>query len=693
MTRSLARALLDPQTIAIYGASADASKHTSRPQRYLRQHGFTGRLVPINPRRTEVFGEPAFPDLRSANVRADHAFVMLSTANVVQAVRECGELGVPVVTVLSDGFAETGEAGRQRQEDLVRIAREGNVRIIGPNCLGVVNTHAGVVLCANAMFESDHLIHGSLGLISQSGSMLGSLFSRARARNIGFSKMISVGNEADVGVGELVDMLVDDPQTEAILLFLEALRDAPRLAHAARRAHAAGKPVIAYKLGRSRVGSTLSATHTGAMAGSDEAAAAFFRDNGIVRVNVVEGLLEIAPLLKGVQPRRRNRVAVMTTTGGGAATVVDPLGLTGVEIVPPTAAVRERLQQQGITIADAPIIDLTMAGTQPETASAVLAALLESDHCDIVVHVVGASGELAPGPAVVPVIEAPKLKPLAVYISPHAVNFIELLRVAGITAFRTPEACADAVRALAFWEPPSAVARANTEEEQALDRLRRLVKGGRSGALTEVAARDIFSALGVPQAQSEFITDAAAPVSLSYPVALKVVAAQVQHKTEVGGVALNISDASRLQDAARSMLVRVRAACPGAAIEGFLVQEMQRGICEAIVGYRHDRDVGPVVMLGAGGTLAEIYHDFTLRLAPVSLEEAIAMIGEVKGLALVRGYRGAPQGDLQALAAIIRAVSLLALTNGRVLEAELNPVIISRNGEGAVAVDALVSLA
>jgi len=310
-----------------------------------------------------------------------------------------------------------------------------------------------------------------------------------------------------------------------------------------------------------------------------------------------------------------------------------------------------------------------------------------------VVHVVGASGELAPGPAVVPVIEAPKLKPLAVYISPHAVNFIELLRVAGITAFRTPEACADAVRALAFWEPPSSAAGANAEEEQALGRLRPLVKGSRSGALTEVAARDIFSALGVPQAQSEFITDAAAPVSLSYPVALKVVAAQVQHKTEVGGVALSISDTSHLQDAARSMLDRVRAACPGAAIEGFLVQEMQRGIGEAIVGYRHDRDVGPVVMLGAGGTLAEIYHDFTLRLAPVSLEEALVMIGEVKGLALVRGYRGVPQGDLQALAAIIRAVSLLALTNGRVLEAELNPVIIRRNGEGAVAVDALVSLA
>src|SRR3972149_6571685 len=320
----LAQALFAPKSVALIGASGDAKKNTSRPQRYLRKHGYTGRIIPVNPGRTEIFGERAYPDLQSITDAVDHAFIMVPADAVEAALEQCVAKQVPVATIYSDGFAETGETGRRKQEELLKIARAGGVRLVGPNCIGILSIQPSLTLSVLAVLEMDNIKHGPYAIVSQSGSMIGALLSRGLGRGAGFSKLISVGNEVDIGVGELTDMLVDDPHTGTILLFLETLRDAGRLAHAARRASAANKPVVVYQLGRSDLGQDLAASHTGAMAGADEVADAFFRAHGMLRVDNLETLFELPTLLAGHKPAPRHRISVMTTTGGGAAPVGDP---------------------------------------------------------------------------------------------------------------------------------------------------------------------------------------------------------------------------------------------------------------------------------------------------------------------------------------------------------------------------------
>jgi acyl-CoA synthetase (NDP forming) len=515
--------------------------------------------------------------------------------------------------------------------------------------------------------------------------MLGTVLSRGAARGLGFAKMVAVGNESDIGVGELVELLVDDRDTRVILLFLETIRGAARLAAAARKAHAAGKPIVAYKLGRSGLGEALARSHTGALAGSDRAIDAYFRDCGIVRVDLLETLIEIAPLLAGRAPPvldRPARVAVVTTTGGGAASVVDRLGTLGLEAAAPDEPLRSRLSALGVRVSDSPIVDLTLAGTS-QTYDAVLQALLDSPACDAVLAAVGSSAMFHPQLAVEPILHSPpRAKPLAAFLTPHAERSLALLAAKGVPAFRTPEACADALAAFFAWRAPRG------HPAGAVAWPAGLPQGGR---LDEAQALALFGALGVPAVES---AEARAPDyahPLGYPVAAKIRSPDIAHKTEAGGVALGIASRAEFDARVPAMLAAVAAAHPGARIDGVLVQRMEPGLAEAIVGYRHDPLVGPIVLVGAGGTLAEIYRDYALRLAPVDEDEAKAMIAEVKGLATIRGYRSLPRGDVAALARAVAALSRLALVPGQpVAEAEINPLLVKR--DGVVAVDGLAVL-
>ena len=686
---SLAQAMFAPRSVALIGASGDATKSTSRPQRFLRRHGYAGRIIPVNPGRKEIFGEKAYPDLRAVPEPVDHAFIMVPTDSVAEAVAQCCERRVPVVTIFSDGFAETGEAGRRKQDELLRLARTSGVRLLGPNCIGLLDTHSHLALSVNAVLEKAVVNPGPVAIVSQSGSMMGGLMSRGTGRGIGFSRLVSVGNEVDLSVGEVTDIIVDDPETRVILLFMETIRDAERLAAAARRAYAAGKPVIVFKLGRSDVGVELATSHTGAMTGSDDSAQAFFRANGMLRVEQLETLFELPALVLGQRPAARHRVAVMTTTGGGAALVVDRLGVLGVEVVPPAEAVIAGLVQKGIRISRARLTDLTVAGAKKEIYSAVLNALLASDHCDLVLAVAGSSAQFQPDIAVGPIIAAaPREKPLAVFLGPHAETSLAMLLEAGIAGFRTPEACADAIHAWSGWRapvefpPPHAVR---------LEAARAAL--GAARRLNENEACRVFAALGMPAVESEIITGPDQPVKLEFPVAAKILSPDIPHKTEAGAVVVNVADAEQLKRAAAGILQRVRFANPRARVNGVLIQRMERGLAEVIVGYKHDPQVGPIVVLGVGGTLAEIYRDFAVRLAPVTQEEAGSMIEEVKGLATIRGYRDQPRGDCAALAEAIAAFSQLAALEPRVAEAEVNPLIVKGEGDGVVAVDGLLVLA
>ncbi|MEK7876269.1 MAG: acetate--CoA ligase family protein [Pseudomonadota bacterium] len=685
----LAQALFAPKSVALIGASGDAKKNTSRPQRYLRKHGYTGRIIPVNPGRAEIFGEQAYPNLQSVPDAIDHAFIMVPADAVGAALEQCVAKQVPVATIYSDGFAETGVAGRRKQEELLKIARAGGVRVLGPNCIGILSIQPSLALSVLAVLEMDRIKHGPFAIVSQSGSMIGALLSRGLGRGAGFSKLISVGNEVDIGVGELTDMLIDDPHTGAILLFLETLRDADRLAHAARRAYAANKPVVVYKLGRSNLGQDLAASHTGAMAGADEVADAFFRAHGMLRVDNLETLFELPTLLAGQKPAMRPRISAMTTTGGGAAAVVDRLGLFGVDVVPPTDHVVDNLARKNIAIPRTRLTDLTLAGAKKEIYSAVLNELLASDHNDLVLAVVGSSAVRHPQIAIEPIAEADSHgKPLAAFLAPHAETSLGLLAAAGVAGFRTPESCADALRAWRDWAAPVEMPGPNS---QMLSAAAALVKAMPGKQVNEYDACRIFAALGIAHAPTAVITKPDQRAEVAFPVVAKILSPDIAHKTDAGGVVLNISDGVALKTAAEQILSRVQAKHPDAQISGILVQRLEKGLVEVILGFRRDPQVGPVVVLGVGGVLAEIYKDIAIRLAPVSIETAHAMVEEVRGLAVIRGYRGLPRGDCAALAQAVAAMSQLALLEGRsVAEAEINPLIVKHEGEGVVAVDGLI---
>ncbi|HZF77744.1 MAG TPA: acetate--CoA ligase family protein [Acetobacteraceae bacterium] len=670
----IAEALLAPRRIALVGASADAARLTARPLRYLRRHGFAGEVFPVNPRAEAVLGERAFASLDDIPGDIDFAYILLGTDQAEAQVQACAARGIPVACVLADGFSEAGPEGAARQARLVAAARAGGVRLLGPNSMGVANLHARMALTTNAAFEAESLTPGRLALVSQSGSMMGALLSRGAARGIGFALLVGTGNEADLSAGEVALMALDRPEVDAVLLFLEAIRQPEHYAAAALRAHALRKPLIALKLGRSPFGAELAASHTGALAGSDAAADAFFRAHGILRVTMLETLLELPALVAGRTPpaRAHRAVGVMTTTGGGGALAVDALGVAGIEARPPDAAAAAALRRGGLEPGGR-LLDMTLAGTRPDRVAAALDGLRAAEDTDLTLAVIGSSAQFRPQDAVAGIVASRGDKPVAAFLAPQADTSLALLAQAGIAAFRTPEGAADAIRAFCDWVPPRPAAPVHPPAIEP------------PAAPDEADARRVFSALGLDSPFAVFQGEP--PDGLRYPAALKILSPDIAHKTEVGGVALGIPDRESLAREATAMRARVAAAAPGVRINGFLVQPMARGLGEFILGFRRDPEVGPVVLLGAGGVMAELHRDVVVRLAPVTEDEAAGMVAALRSARPLSGWRNLPRGDLGALARAVAAVSRLAAAP-RVREAEINPLTVGL--DGVTVADALV---
>jgi acyl-CoA synthetase (NDP forming) len=665
---ALAEALFRPRRVALVGASSDPAKLTARAQIHLRRHGFEGALFPVNPNTAEVLGEPAYPSLAAIPEAIDHAFILTGADRAIEAVEACAAKGIPVATVLADGFAEAGPEGAARQERLLAAARAGGVRLMGPNSIGLVNLPARIALSVNAVLAMEPpLPAGRTAVLSHSGSLIGAILSRGAARGLGYSVLAATGNEADLGVADLLALLADERDTDVALLFLETVRDHAALRSAAEAAHRAGKAVLAYKLGRSEAGAAMAVSHTGALAGSDAAVDALLAASGIARLDTFEGLIEAAALFAGRRPlpAPRRAASVLTTTGGGAALVVDRLGLA--------------------SIAAPDVRDMTLAGTKPERIAAELAAMDRDGETDAVLAVIGSSAQFRPESSVAGVVSAASgmAKPLAVFIAPDAGESQRLLARSGIAAFRTPEAAADALRALLAWRAPLPPAAAGDVSEAA-----RALAAARGPVLDEAEARAVFAALGVPLAPAHLVTDldglAGIPWALDYPVALKAVSSALPHKTDAGGVMLGLADRGALRASARAMLARLS----GVPLAGLLVSPMQRGVGEVLLGFQRDPQAGPVVVLGAGGVLAELMPPPVIRPAPLDQAGAEAMVAAAP-IAHLRGFRGLPAGDLAALASAVAAFSRLAGLEA-VAEAEINPLLVKPGGEGAMALDALV---
>ena len=514
---------------------------------------------------------------------------------------------MPVVTALANGFSEIGAAGTAREARIRQLIATSGTRLVGPSSLGVVDLRHKAFLTANAAFDEPDLPVGRIFAASHSGGMIGTLLSRGKARGIHFAGLISVGNEVDLSIGEICAATLDDPGIDGYVLFLETMRKAQALRSFALEAAKRGKPVLAYKLGRSAAARELAVSHTGALAGEDDIAGVFLAECGIARVDTLEGLIEGFPMLARMPPptrdAKRAAVAVVTTTAGGATMVVDPSATRGISVEAPTPQTLARIKDTtGVEVAPARIIDLTLAGAQYKVMKGALDVLTTASEYDLVVVVVGSSARFYPDLAVKPIIDsAGAKKPIAAFLVPEAPDALARLAAAGVPNFHTPEACADAVAAALRRKAPRTI---EVRSRQA---------ASSPHLLDELEAYALLDRLGVPRAPS-IALDAgiARPPALpfSYPVAVKALSTRIAHKSDVGGVVLNVRD-----DAA--LLASIKQIQKSTKTDRMLVQPMTSGLGEVLIGYRVDADAGPLVMLAAGGILAEIHRDRSLRLAPV----------------------------------------------------------------------------
>ncbi len=689
--------LLSPRSVAVIGASADPSKTTGRPVAYLQKHGFSGRILPVNPKVGRIGGLPCYPDIASLPEVPDVAVVLLGAERAHLAVSELAARGCAAAIVLASGYTETGEEGARRQRQLVEAA--GAMRILGPNTIGLVNLTDRIVLSPSGALEMDDFPAGGIGVVSQSGGILGALLSRAAARGIGLSKLISTSNEVDLELADFIEHLADDPATRVIALYVETVREPARFRAACLKAARAGKPVVAFKIGRSEAGAQAAVSHTGAMAGADRMYDALFRQVGVIRAQSFADLLDIPAALATGRQLRGKRVAILTSTGGAGTLVSDDLGVAGFETPAPDAATADALralQTGSEAVLDRNPIDVTLAGLRPDLLRGAINALLASPSYDALVVIVGSSSLAMPELLAGAIQEClPNSgKPVLAYVSPHAPQIGALLTQRGVPAFAAAESCTSALAAMlrvARFQPPheEGVAAAVPLAPATLP----------SGPLDEAEAKQLFSRFGVPCAAEQVVADAgqaqAAARALGGRVVLKILSSQIMHKSDVGGVAVGLTPetiGARLAQMAAEVEARA-----GVRPRRFLVQEMVGGGTELILGMRRDA-LGTAILLGMGGVAAELFQDTTLRLLPpaggLARADALAMARELKTWPLLDGFRGRPKADVQALATAIVAFSQMAAQlGGRLVEAEINPVFVLPQGQGVRAADGVVVLA
>jgi acyl-CoA synthetase (NDP forming) len=685
--------LLRPRSVAIVGASADEGKLTGRPLLYLEKYGFTGAIYPVNPRYETIGKHRCYSEISALPEPPDVAIVLIGGARVIDAVRQLAAINAGAAIVLASGFGESGPEGRARQEELKRAA--GAMRLLGPNTIGVVNISERIVLSASNALVSDEILAGNIALVSQSGGILGSLLSRAQAAGIGFSKLIATGNECDLEVADFIDNLVDDPATKVIALYLEGLRKPKAFQAAVLRAHAAGKPVVAFKVGRSESGAQSAVSHTGALAGSDAAYDALFKQFGVIRAERYSDLLDIPMMLSRGRTLKGRRIAIITSTGGSASLLADAAGVVGFETPPPdelTAAKLKALAIEGATLDRNPI-DVTLAGVKSDTFRAILDAVVASPTYDAVAVVLGSSALREPETAGAPLRDcaAKSDKPVVGFVSPDAPQLVRALNLAGVPAFSAPESCAAALAALHRIDEVTTPARASSAATAAVnDDVHRLL---RPGALNEAESKHLFAQFGVPTVREIVARTpdeaAAAAKTFAGNVVVKVLSRDVLHKSEAGGVAIDVAP----ENAARvcAQLAERFHAATKIKPEGFLVQELVKNGVEVILGFHNDAQLGPVILLGMGGIAAELLRDTSLRLAPISRSDALAMINELKTSALLNGYRKRPITDVEALIEAMLAFSNMIVSLGeRLQEAEINPLFVRPRGLGVVAADGLV---
>ena len=689
--------ILHPKSVAIVGASGDEQKWGGRLLRYMLRHRHDGPLYPINARATELMGLPAYASLRDCPGPVDLAILLVPRQHVRAALEDCVAKGVGCALCITAGFAETGPQGRADEEELVALARAGGVRLIGPNCMGLMNAHHN--LCATTgvvMGTVDRLPVGGIGMASQSGALMGAMISRGVDIGAGFSSMVSVGNQADLGLNDFFEYLIDDPKTGVISLYMEGVVDAPRFAALLARAAAVGKPVCIAKSGRSEAGAKAAASHTASLAGAWPAFEATCRRWGVYLFETIYDLMQGAVLLQRGKRAAGHGVAIFSGSGGGGALLTDALEAHGLQL----AELSEATQQAVAAVLPASHRQLPFdfgmlnhaAAPDPEVAGGSIGIALDRAMHD---PAVGAGILLlTTQPGQENVVQAAisaanrSTKPLLFVqgAGNHGEIARQMLREAGHGYLDSPH---DALKVLGALTQ-------RTEPEPATAVLPDIAVPADfpGGFLTEPDARRLLEAAGIPTTRWQFAADAETAVqaarALGEAVAIKAVSARIVHKSDIGGVKLGVQGDAAVRQACADIAAAAQAAGAG-ALDGYLVTEMWRADTELILGVQRDPDFGPLVMVGAGGVLVELMKDVQLASAPLSHKAALAMLNKLRCLPLLTGYRGRPHANLNAIADVMVRLGALATSSERLRELDINPLFIA--GDRIAAADARATLA
>ena len=688
--------LFSPRGIAIFGASSDPTKIGGRPLRFLKESGFSGGVYPINPRYDEVQGVKAYASLDDIDDVVDLALIAISGDAAIDAVRACGEHGVKVATVFSAGFAETGDEGMLAQQRLVEAAKIHGVRLLGPNCIGSMNNRNGAVgtFAVSVSIERTRPALGRIALVSQSGAIASEWVVRARDMGIEFDPWLSTGNESDIQLADCLAYFALDDEVDVIAAYMEGCRDGDRLREALKIARDRNKAVVMLKVGRSDVGAKAAASHTASLVGSDEVFDALFDQYGVIRVDSMDELVDVASALSiGLLPRG-NRLGLLTSSGGVGILMADSAADVGLQVPVLAQEVQDELKAIWAPAGVLNPIDMTaQVMNSKNLLSEFLNVVLRGDNFDAVVVSLTYMGLFDPWADQV----------IAELAAARAANPDTPIFVATLSSEKTRRAL-EALRIPVFEDPSIAVSvvgrlcalgsRAESASELSSPLAEAPADLNVGEPITEVAALRILSEAGIPVVRQDVVRSAAAATAAATAgggaVVLKIVSADIAHKTEVGGVALNIMPADAAA-AYAELLAAVAQSAPDAKIDGVLVAPMITDGVETILGVFNDPAFGPVVVFGLGGVFVEVLRDVTYRLAPFDTDVAEQMIREIKGFALLDGARNLPRADIGALAEALSNLSYFAAAHRVVLDSiDINPFLVRPVGSGGMAADALI---
>jgi acyl-CoA synthetase (NDP forming) len=686
--------LLSPRSIAVLGASSDATRIGGRPIAYLKAQGFKGAIYPVNPNRTEVQGLQAFPSVASLPDTPDVAIIAVGSEIAPQAVEDLAKRGTKAALMFTAGFAEVDDAGAEVQARMVATARAYGMRILGPNCLGVFDARTAYYATFSSSFDSGWPVLGRIGIASQSGAYGTHLYTLARNRSIGASLCIMTGNEADVTVGECIGWLAENPEIDVIATYLEGIREAPNLIAALETARAAKKPVIMQKVGRSELGGKAAKSHTASIAGDDAVTEAVMREFGVMRARNSEEMLDIAHTATRKIYPVKNTLGVITVSGGAGVLISDVATDAGLAMPEMPQATQKYLRELVPFCAPRNPVDATAQVSNDVTLIYKFAeAVLRDGGYSSILGFFSMTASSRRWPMIREQLNLARANyPDRLYvlsiIAPR--DRIAELEEEGWVVHEDPTRAVIAIDAMgrfgtAFAAPPG-IAPPVVHPVILPD-----------ATPSEAEAKRLLASAGIPSAPEQacaIVEDAVAAAELfGFPVVMKILSPDIVHKSEIGGVLLGVADVAAVRDGYDLLLARAKRAAPDARIEGVLVAKQLQGGVECILGIHRDPVFGPIAMFGLGGIFVEVMKDVVFRRCPFGADVAEAMIRSIKGAPLLLGARGRPPVDIHALAQMLARLSAFAIAAGpRLQSIDLNPVFAMPEGHGAFAADAVIEV-